>query len=216
MLQVLFSDNLSDNLAITICCTRFSGKDFNNFRKEIKGHECKMKGKCVQMKGRWEDMNAHWNENETNMKGTWMEMNTNERTMTGQWREMNAQWKEDACKWKENEGKCLQINATPKEHEVLPKHLKPTKQLFDPFPGLFRNGFWLRVGSRICWCPQNLLSVLSVVSVLSVLVLVLSVLVLFVCPGTGPGPVCPGPGWSRLSCLSCLCRMAARIYQNIL
>ena len=52
MLQVLFSDNLSDNLAITICCTRFSGKDFNNFRKEIKGHECKMKGKCVQMKGR--------------------------------------------------------------------------------------------------------------------------------------------------------------------
>ena len=47
----------------------------------------------------------------------------------------------------------MQINATRKEHEVLPKHLKPTKpmkQLLDPFPSLFRNGFWLRVGSRIC------------------------------------------------------------------
>jgi hypothetical protein len=28
----------------------------------------------------------------------------------------------------------MQMNATPKEHEVLPKHLKPTKQLIDPFP----------------------------------------------------------------------------------
>jgi len=42
-------------------------------------------------------------------------------------------------------GKCMQINAKLKEHEVLPKHLKPTKQLLDPFPSLFRNGFWLHV-----------------------------------------------------------------------
>ena len=53
-------------------------------------------------------------------------------------------------KMKENEGKCIQINATQKEHEVLPKHLKPTKQLLDPFPSLFGNGLWLHVGSRIC------------------------------------------------------------------
>ena len=52
-----------------------------------------------------------------------------------------GQWKEDACKWKEHEGKCIQINATRKEHEVLPKHLKPTKQPLDPFPSLFRNAF---------------------------------------------------------------------------
>ena len=137
------------------------------------------------MNAKWKENACKWKEDERtwmhigmNMKGIWKEnewkwipMKGNER----KWKEMNAQWKEDACKWKENEGKCLQINATPKEHEVLPKHLKPTKQLFDPFPGLFRNGFWLRVGSRICWCPQNLLSVLSVLSVVSVLS-VLSVL----------------------------------------
>ena len=154
MLEGLFSHNLP----ITICCTWFPGQ----VRKEMKGHECKMKGKCVQMKGRWEDMNAHWDENERNMKGKWMDMNTNERNMKenerktkGKRKEMNAQRKEDACKWKENEGKCMQINATRKEHEVLPKHLKPTKQLLDPFPSLLRNGFWLHVGSRICWFPQN-------------------------------------------------------------
>ena len=28
---------------------------------------------------------------------------------------------------------------------------KPTKQLLDPFPSPFKNGFWLHVGSRICW-----------------------------------------------------------------
>ena len=39
----------------------------------------------------------------------------------------------------------MQINATRKEHEVLPKHLKPTRQLLDPIPSLFRNGFWLHV-----------------------------------------------------------------------
>ena len=27
----------------------------------------------------------------------------------------------------EHEGKCMQINATRKEHEVLPKHLKTNK-----------------------------------------------------------------------------------------
>ena len=80
-----------------------------------------MKGECVQMKRRWEDMNAHWNANERNMKGKRMEINTNERNMKGKWKEMNAQWKEDACKWKENEGTCMQMNATRKEHEVLPK-----------------------------------------------------------------------------------------------
>jgi hypothetical protein len=78
-----------------------------------------------------------------------------ERIMKGKWQEMNAKRKEYACKWKEHEGKCMQINAKWKEHEVLPKHLKPTKQLLDPFPSLFRNGFWLHVGSRICWFPQN-------------------------------------------------------------
>ena len=71
------------------------------------------------------------------MKGTWKE---HERKM-----KENAIWEEYACKWKENEGKCMQINAKLKEHEVLPKHLKPTKQLLDPFPSLFRNGFWLHV-----------------------------------------------------------------------
>ena len=70
-----------------------------------------------------------------------MDMNTNERNAKGQWKEMNAQWKENACKWKEHEGKCIQINAIRKEHEVLPKHLKPTKQPLDPFPSLFRNDF---------------------------------------------------------------------------
>ena len=38
---------------------------------------------------------------------------------------------------------------------MLPKHLKPTKQLLDPFPSLSRNGFWLHVGSRKCRFPQN-------------------------------------------------------------
>ena len=50
----------------------------------------------------------------------------------------------------QNEGICMQMNATLKEHEVLLKHLKPTKQLLDLFPSLFMNGFWLHVGSRIC------------------------------------------------------------------
>jgi len=101
-----------------------------------------MKGTSVQMKGRREDMNAHWNENEKNVKGKWMDMNTNERNMKGKQKDMTAQWKEDACKWKENEGTCMQMHATRKEHEVLPKHRKPTKQLLNPFPSLFRNGFW--------------------------------------------------------------------------
>ena len=72
------------------------------------------------------------------MKGIWKER---------EWKEVNAKWKEHACKWMQNE--------IWKEHEVLPKHLKPTKQLLDPFPSLSRNGFWFRVGSRICWFPQN-------------------------------------------------------------
>ena len=76
-------------------------------------------------------------------------------TLERTWKDMSAKWKEHACKWKEHEGKCMQINAKWKEHEVLPKHLKPTKQLLDPFPSLFRNGFWLHVGSRTCWFPQN-------------------------------------------------------------
>ena len=55
---------------------------------------------------------------------------------------MNAKkWKEYACKWKEHEGKSMQINTKWKEHEVLPKPLKLTQQLLDPFPSLFRTGF---------------------------------------------------------------------------
>ena len=62
------------------------------------------------------------------MKGIWREMNTKERNMKGEWKEhewkeMNAKWKDDACKM---EGRCMQMNATWKENEVLPKHLKPT------------------------------------------------------------------------------------------
>ena len=76
-------------------------------------------------------------------------------TLERTWKDMSAKWKEHACKWKEHEGKCMQINAKWKEHEVLPNHLKPTKQLLNPFPSLFRNEFWLHVGSRIYWFPQN-------------------------------------------------------------
>ena len=88
-----------------------------------------------------------------------MEMNTNEINMEGQWKEMNAQWKEDACKWKENEGKCIQINATRKEHEVLPKHLKPTKQVLDPFPNLLRNGFGFMLDLEYAFFPHNPFSI---------------------------------------------------------
>ena len=35
------------------------------------------------------------------------------------------------------------MNAKLKEHAVLPKDLKPTKQRFDPLPSVFRNGWWL-------------------------------------------------------------------------
>ena len=55
MLEGLFSNNLSNNFAIAICCARLFGQaiePFHNFRKDMNGHECKMKGKCVQMKGR--------------------------------------------------------------------------------------------------------------------------------------------------------------------
>ena len=51
------------------------------------------------------------------------------------------QWKEHEGKMHENEGKCMRMNATQKEHEALPKHLKSTKQLLDQFPSLFRNDF---------------------------------------------------------------------------
>ena len=40
------------------------------------------------------------------------------------------------------------MKAKYKEHEVLPKHLKPSKQLLDPFPRLFRTGCSLHAGSR--------------------------------------------------------------------
>jgi uncharacterized protein YjbJ (UPF0337 family) len=116
----------------------------------MKGHECKMKGTCMQMKGRWKDMNAHWNEHERNMKGTWIQMKgtwkENERKMTGNECNMTGLWMK---------GRCMQMNAKWKEREVLPKHLKPTKQLLDPFPSLFRKCVWLHVGYRICWFPQN-------------------------------------------------------------
>ena len=71
------------------------------------------------------------------------------------WQDMNAKWKEYACTWKKDAGKCTQVNAKWMEHEALLTHLKPTKQLLDPFPSLFRNGFWLDAGSRICGFPQN-------------------------------------------------------------
>ena len=42
-------------------------------------------------------------------------------------------------------GICMQMKGA-----VLLKRLKPTKQLLDPFPSLFRNAFWLHIGSRTC------------------------------------------------------------------
>jgi hypothetical protein len=59
-------------------------------------------------------MNAHWNVHEGNMKGKSKDMNTNERKMKGH-----------KCKMK----------AT----SILAR-VKPTKQLVDRFPSLFRNG----------------------------------------------------------------------------
>ena len=149
MLEGLLSDNLSDNLAKTIYCRPSHRAISITLERTWKDMSAKMRGKCLQMEGRWKEVNAHWNENER----TWIIIN--ERNMKGKWKEMNAKWEEHACKWKEHEGRCMQINAKLKEHEVLPKHLKLTKQLLDPFPSLFRNGFWLHVGSRTCWFPQN-------------------------------------------------------------
>ena len=136
MLEGLFSDNLSDNLVIIMCCTQSPGQAIEPISK------------ALEMK--WKDMNAEWKENACKWKEnerTWMHIGMN---MKGILKEMNAKWKEDACKWKESEGRCMQMNAKWKEHEVLPKHLKPTKQLLDPFPSPFRSGFWLHVGSPIC------------------------------------------------------------------
>ena len=42
--------------------------------------------------------------------------------------QMKGEWKENEYKMK---GTWMQINVKWKEHEVLPKHLKPTKQLLD-------------------------------------------------------------------------------------
>ena len=82
---------------------------------------------------------------ECKMKGTCMQMK-------GRWKDMNAHWNENVRnKWKENEGTCMQMNAKCKEHEVLPKHLKPTKQLLDPFPNLFRI-------LASCWISNMLIS----------------------------------------------------------
>ena len=100
------------------------------------------------LKSTWKDINAKWlnmHANEKNertwmhlemkMQGKWKDINTNERNMKGifkgKWRDMNTNWKDDECKWKENEGRCMQMNAIWKEHEVLPKHLKASKQLLD-------------------------------------------------------------------------------------
>ena len=119
-------------------------------------------------------MNAKWKENACKlkedkrtwmhigmkMKGTWREneykWKEHERKMQGTCEEMTAKWKQNACKWKEHEGKWREMHAKWKEDEVLPKHLKPTKQLLDPFTSLFRNGFWLHVGSWMRWFPQNI------------------------------------------------------------
>jgi hypothetical protein len=68
-------------------------------------------------------------------------MKENERKMTG-----------NECKMK---GICMQMNAKWKEHEVLPKHLKPTKQLLDPFPSLLRNGFGFMLDLEYAFFPQN-------------------------------------------------------------
>ena len=88
--------------------------------KEMKGNERKWK----EMKG-----NEQLVQNQRNM-------HANERKNKGNDCNMKGTWKEHECKMK----------ATWK----LPKHLKPTKQLLDRFPSLFRNGFWLHFGSRIC------------------------------------------------------------------
>ena len=149
-----YSDNLSNNhllhsvrwpshRAMSITLER-TWKDMSAKWKE---HACK-----------WKEDERMWMQIGMKMKGTWRIIKGNEyrwkeheRKMTGKWQKINANWEEDACKWKEHEGRCMQIDAKWKEHEVLPKHLKPTKQLLDPFPSLFRNGFWLHVGSRTCW-----------------------------------------------------------------
>ena len=148
------TDNLSDNLAITMCCTRSTvsialetkWKDINATWKD---NACKWKEDertwmhiGMNMKGIWKENEQTW----IHMNGTWKEINCRIKgtcmQMKGTWKEMNATWKDMNAKWK--------------QHDLLPKHLKPTKQLLDRFPSLFRNGFWFHVGSRICWFLQNL------------------------------------------------------------
>ena len=152
--RVYLAITFSDNLAKTIYCRPSHRAISITLERTWKDMSAKMRGTCLQMEGK---MKGSEYTLELKMKGTWKEINNykwkeherkNERKWMQNERKMHA-------KWKGHEGRCMQINAKLKEREVLPKHLKPTKQLLDPFPSLFRNGFWLHVGSRTCWFPQN-------------------------------------------------------------
>ena len=101
-----------------------------------------MKGKCVEDERTWihigMNMKEIWKEH-----WAWMKMNTtiNERKlmqMKGKLRRMHP-------------NKCN----TKGTWSVLPKHLKPTKQLLDPFPSLLRNGFGFMLDLQYAFFPQN-------------------------------------------------------------
>ena len=50
----------------------------------------------------------------------------------------------------------MQIHGKSQEYDVLPKHLKPTKQLPGPFPSLFRNNRLLSTKpSEVIGPPQS-------------------------------------------------------------
>ena len=150
----------SYNLAITICCTRSPGPSHRAIYITLERneqtwmqHERKMHANERKMKRTWMhigiNMKGIWKEHEwtwTQMKGTWKD---NERKWLHNERKMHANernMKEDAYKWMQNEGNMKCCRSTWNQQN---------KQLLDPFPSLFRNGFWLHVGSRICWFPQN-------------------------------------------------------------
>ena len=95
------------------------GMNMNKNWNEHEGNEYKWKEK---------DMNAEWKENERKWKHRERNMKGNENKMKGIWKEINTKWK---------------------QHELLPKHLKPTKQFLERFPSLFRIWFWFHVGPYV-------------------------------------------------------------------
>ena len=128
MFEGLFSDNLSDNLAINICCTRSPGQAIEPFHAI-----------SITLERKWKDMNA-WMHIGMKMKGTWKEDEGNEytwkeheRRMKGKWQDITAKSKEYACKWKINEGKMhaneckmkgtWSVAEAPEANKIIPRSI---------------------------------------------------------------------------------------------